>query len=146
MITENRYEPVRNFFRSRGIRFRNISPTLKVVVVPVHSTFSKTKPLAGLTRTTTSEDNKKVAINISANRTTAFMIRRFFSLRESKTETLILVKTTGTIMYFRKVMYQAPINAIASTYVEKNNPKIIPKIKAIKVNKDKFFFMIRSVT
>ena len=57
----------------------------------------------------------------------------------------MLVNTTGTIMYFKKVMYQVPIKAIESVYCEKNNPKIIPISSAMNVKKLRFFFMIISV-
>ena len=54
----------------------------------------------------------------------------------------MLEKTTGTIMYLRKVMYQLPMKAICPVYEEKYDPKIMPRIRDMKVMMLSLFFIL----
>ena len=103
-ITENRYDPVKNLFISLGIRFNKIPVILILVVEPFHSILSKIKLFDGLSIKTIIEDNMNVARNIIMNIIIVFNTNLLFNLLESYIDTTILVNTTGTIIYFKKLI------------------------------------------
>ena len=138
---KNKYPPVRNLFKSFGNRFNNISPILRFAVDPFHSVDSRINPFAGLITVTITEDNRNVVINIKAKVNNVFGINLLFNLIELNTETLMLVNTTGTAIYFNIVIYSCPIEDILGANCGHIRPNIIPLISPTKVNTLNLFFI-----